>query len=190
MELVRPTLAMIPAYRDALERGFSPHNIDTEKVRLAQLAQIERDPAALIALCNDPEGEGPPFERADGTLRPRLPGITRWMWQEGAPGGSFLGAINLRWQNGTSELPPDVAGHIGYVVCEWHRGHGYAAKALQTILAEARAIGLTHLDLTAEESNRPSWRTIERAGGRKIGLFEGDSPHHPCSQALLYRIDL
>jgi len=190
MELVRPAFAMLPAYRDALVRGFSPHNIDTEKVRLEQLRQVDDDPAALIALTHDPEGKGPPFARPDGSLRPRLPGITRWMWQDGAEGGDFIGAINLRWQTGTSDLPPDVPGHIGYTVCEWHRSKGHATRALRLMLVEARARGLDHVELTTEEANRASQRTIEKAGGKIVGRFDAGDLHHPCAQALLWRIDL
>lgn len=186
MELVRPTMAMLPTYRDALERGFSPHNIDTEKVRLAQLAQLHSDPEGLVALMHDPDGLGPPFERPDGSLRPRLPGITRWMWED----GDFIGAINLRWQNGTSELPADVPGHIGYTVAEWHRRKGHATSALRQILPEAKARGLTYVELTAEEDNRGSRRTIEKAGGMCIGRFDAGDLHHPCAQTLLYRIEL
>lgn len=186
MELVLPAMAMLPAYRDALERGFSPHNINTEKVRLEQLDQIERDPEGLIALMDDPEGKGPPFTRSDGSLRPRLPGITRWMWES----DQFIGAINLRWQQGTSALPPDVPGHIGYTVAEWHRGQGHATKALTGILDEARARGLTYVELTTEDDNHASRRTIEKAGGTYVGRFDACDLHHPCAQALLYRIML
>jgi predicted acetyltransferase len=36
--------------------------------------------------------------------------------------GDFAGAINLRWQPGTAELPPHCLGHIGYGVVPWKRG--------------------------------------------------------------------
>ena len=186
MELVRPAPAMLPAYRDALERGFSPHNVNSETVRLEQLALIDNDPEGLIAMMDDPEGRGPPIARPDGSLRPRLPGITRWMWEN----AQFIGAINLRWQAGTSALPPDVPGHIGYTVCEWHRGGGHATKALLLMLEEARARGLKWVDLTAEDTNRASCRTIEKAGGRVIGRFDAGDLHHPCANTLLHRIEL
>lgn len=186
MELVRPTLAMLPEYRDALERGFSPHNVNTERVRLQQLAQLDSDPEGLIALMDDREGKGPPIEQEDGSFRPRLPGITRWMWED----GTFLGAINLRWQKGTSALPEGVPGHIGYTVARWHRGHGYATRALILICKEARDIGLEYVELTTEEGNTASRRTIEKVGGRIVGTFADGDRHHPCANTLLWRIDL
>ncbi|AKM11298.1 GNAT family N-acetyltransferase [Croceicoccus naphthovorans] len=188
MKLVRPTSAMLPAYRDALQRGFLPHN--TEQVRLEQLRQLDEDPYGLIALTHDPEGKGPPFVRPDGSQQARLPGITRWMWHDGADGGPFVGAINLRWQAGTSALPPKVPGHIGYTVCAWHRGKGHGTVALIAILAEAQQIGLDHVLLTVDEDNTASRRTIEKAGGACIGPFEAGALLHPDVSSLLYRIDL
>ena len=55
----------------------------------------------------------------------RLPGLTRWMWQDG-----FCGAINLRYEPGTTDLPPHVSGHIGYSVVPACRGRGCATRAL------------------------------------------------------------
>jgi len=177
---------MLPAYREALERGFSPHNVNTEKIRLEQLARIESDPDGLIAQMHDPDAKGPPIEQSDGTSRPRLPGVIRWMWQD----DDFIGAINLRWAAGTNALPPHVPGHIGYTVAEWHRGKGHATAALIAICEEARDISLQWVELTADEGNTASRRTIEKAGGRQIGVFAGDTPHHPCANTLLYRIEL
>lgn len=187
MEIVTPTLGRLAAYRIALERGFLPSNVDGEKMRRDHLAMIEREPAALVAQFDDPEGKAPPFEMADGSLRRRLPGITRWMWEDDA----FVGAINLRWQPGTSALPPGVPGHIGYVVAEWARRRGHATAALLAMCVEGRIRGLDYVELTTEEGNRPSQRTIEKAGGRIIGRFDDpDDLHHPCAKALLWRIDL
>lgn len=186
MELVRPTLAMLPEYRDALKCGFSPHNINTERVRQQQLEQIEEDPEGLIAVMHDPDGKGPPIEMPDGTLKPRLPGITRWMWED----GTFIGAINLRWAKGTSALPEGVPGHIGYTVAEWHRGKGYATRALIQICKEARDIGLEYVELTTDQDNIASQRTIEKVGGRVVGTFDAGDMHHPCHETLLWRIDL
>lgn len=186
MELVLPTMEMLPEYRDALEHGFAPHNINVERVRLQQLRMLDSDPEGLIALMDDREGKGPPIEQPDGSFKPRLPGITRWMWED----GTFLGSINLRWQNGTSQLPEGVPGHIGYTVAEWHRRKGYATRALILICKEARAIGLDYVELTTDEDNIASQRTIEKVGGRRIGTFAAGDLHHPCANTLLWRIDL
>jgi len=187
MELVTPSLDRLASYREALERGFHPSNVEGEKARTDHLAMIESEPAALVAQFDDPDGLASPFVLADGSLRRRLPGVTRWMWADGA----FVGAINLRWQKGASVLPPDVPGHIGYVVAQWARRQGHASAALILMCQEARQRGLEYVELTTEHGNRASQRTIEKAGGRNIGLFDdADLHHHPCSQTLLWRIDL
>jgi predicted acetyltransferase len=45
--------------------------------------------------------------------------------------GDFAGSISLRWQPGTTALPPHCLGHIGYSVVEWKRRRGYATEALR-----------------------------------------------------------
>ena len=47
----------------------------------------------------------------DGSLVPRLPVITRWMWD-----GQLCGSIYFRPQMGSTELPPHCLGHIGIEV--------------------------------------------------------------------------
>ena len=185
MELVVPGEAHLPSYRDALVRGFSPSNLEAEAVRLNELEAIAADPAEFLASMTDEAGDGPPFRQPDGSEHPRLPGITRWMWD-----GDFCGSINLRWQPGASELPDYVPGHIGYVVAEWKRRRGYATSALGLLLEDARERGLEYVLLTAEEANVPSQRTIEANGGTMIGRFDAGDLHHSCEKAWLYRIDL
>jgi len=177
---------MLDEYRAALEAGFTPGNVDPEGSRREHLAKLDDDPAGLLAELHDPQGLGPAFVRPDGTIQPRLPGYTRWMWHD----DGFAGAINLRWQPGTSDLPPGVPGHVGYVVDPRHRGRGFATQALRMIAEEARALGLVHIDLAAQADNLASIRTIEKAGGRQIGLFDAGDLHHPCSQSTLWRIML
>lgn len=73
----------------------------------------------------------------------------------------ICGVIGLRWQPGTSELPPYVMGHIGYSVVPWKRRRGYATRAL----AQARREGLTYVTITTDPGNAPSQRVIEANGG-------------------------
>jgi predicted acetyltransferase len=186
MELVVPAAEHLASYHDALERGFAPSNTDPEGSRAAEQAAIAADAETFLASLTDIEAKGAPFVRADGTEHARLPGFTRWIWDE----GDFCGSINLRWQTGTSELPEGVPGHIGYVVPEWKRRRGYASKALALVLDEARGIGLDYVLLTVDPSNTPSRAMVERAGGQDVGRFDAADLHHPCAQAILYRIDL
>ena len=115
---------------------------------------------------------------------PRLPGFHQWIWD-----GEFCGAISLRWQPGTTTLPPHCLGHIGYSVVEWKRNRGHATAALASILPEARAEGLPFVEITCDPENFASQRVIERNGGVLVERFikPAQFGHAP---GLRYRITL
>ena len=75
------------------------------------LSRIYADAAAFLASMEDREAKGPPVTLPDGSTARRLPGFKRWLWD-----GEFCGSIGLRWQPGTTALPPHCLGHIGYAV--------------------------------------------------------------------------
>jgi predicted acetyltransferase len=165
MELIRPAAEHLASYLDALRQGWSPN---TEHVGTDQAAidRVTRDPQRFVELCDDREAAGDPIELPDGTSVPRLPGLTRWMWD-----GEFAGAINLRWQPGTRELPPTCLGHIGYSVVPWRRRRGYATAALAAMLPIAAAEGLPVVDITTDLDNVASQRVIEANGGVLVERF-------------------
>ena len=118
--LLKPDTDHLPSYIEALERGWSPDNVRGKATADDQLERIARDAAAFVNTLDDSEGQGPPVTLPDGSMVPRLPGFNRWIWD-----GDFCGSINLRWQHGTSALPPHVLGHIGYAVVPWKQGRGW-----------------------------------------------------------------
>ncbi len=83
----------------------------------------------------------------------------------------FCGSIGFRWQPGTTDLPPYCLGHVGYSVVSWKRQRGYATRALQLLLQQARAEGLAHIELTTDADNLASRRVIEANGGALIERF-------------------
>jgi predicted acetyltransferase len=159
VHLVRPAAEHLSSYADALRRGWSP---DSQRPEAAyeELLRLEADPAAFLALQDDREAEGPPITLPDGTDVPRLPGFHLWMWD-----GEFSGEISLRWQRGTTALPPTCLGHVGYGVVPWKRMRGYATRALGLMLPLARDEGLPFVELTTEEGNIASQAVIEANGG-------------------------
>lgn len=181
--LVRPALEHLPSYQAALSRGWSPNNVRPEAAQ-EELQAIQLDPAAFVASLDDPLATGRPVVLPDGQQVPRLPGFARWIWD-----GEFVGSINLRWQNGTPELPPHCLGHIGYAVVPWKRGLGFATRALAELLPHARAVGLPYVDLTTDPENRPSQRVIESNGGWLVERFEKIGAYGGAA-SLRYRIDL
>ena len=184
VELKQPSLELLPAFADALNRGWSPDNVGGAVTAARMLKAIARDAAAFVALLDDREAKGAPIKLPDGTQARRLPGFNRWIWD-----GTFCGNIGFRWQNGTSELPPHVLGHIGYAVVPWKRGQGLATAALRLLLPEARALGLDHVELTTDPDNVPSQQAILSNGGRSIGLFR-KAEAYGGGESLRFRIDL
>ncbi len=151
---------------------------------MEELQAISRDAKAFLASLNDPGACGPDIQLPDGSSVKRLPSFRRWMWKDG-----FCGSIELRWQHGTNALPPTCQGHIGYSVVPWRRREGVATAALAALLPEARHVGLTAVDLTADPSNIASIRVIKANGGQLVE--RRDKMHvHGEGQELLYRIDL
>ena len=183
-ELVTPTLELLPGYRDALERGWSPDNVNLEKTARVHLARIAEDAPAFVASLTDPEASGAPIAMPDGTTRARLPSFFLWVWD-----GAFCGSFSLRWQNGTSELPDYCLGHIGYSIVSWKRQRGYATAGLRQVLIEAKKRNLDYVELTTEPNNRPSQKVILANGGRLIGPRRKIDAYGGAEE-LLWRIDL
>lgn len=163
--LAEPQLPMLPGYRAALAAAWSPRT--GRDVSAEQLAEIDAGADAFIEGLSDrwnADPQGRTYIDDDGTERVQLPRRVRWMWD-----GEFCGAINLRWQPGTDELPPHVFGHIGYSVVPWKRGHGFATRALRHMIEEAREVGLRTVELTTNPDNFASQRVIIKCGGESLG---------------------
>lgn len=182
--LVRPGPEHLPAYADALQRGWFPDNVRGPPAAAAQLDRIARDAAGFLNSLDDPEGRAPPHELPDGTLVQRLPGIIRWIWTD-----TFCGSIGLRWQAGTADLPPHVLGHIGFTIVPWRRREGLATRALALMLEEARRRGLPSVEITTTPDNLASQRVIETNGGVLVERFEKIAAYGG-GEALRYRIPL
>jgi predicted acetyltransferase len=120
----------------------------------------------------------------DGSTAPRIPGFRLWIWD-----GELCGVIGLRWLPGTSELPPYVLGHIGYVVVPWKRRRGYARAALGMMLVRARAEELDSVEITTDPDNLASRRVIEANGGVLVATFTKPAQYGSVP-GLRYRIDL
>ena len=153
MQLVVPSMDLLPSYVAALETGWSPNNV--HNVSAEQLASIRENAVAFIVGLSM---QGGTITLPDGRMVPKLPFIARWMWD-----GEFCGSISLRWQEGTDVLPAHVLGHIGYAVVPWKRGRGYATQALQEILHEARSVGLRRVEITTDPDNAASRSNSRKA---------------------------
>jgi len=184
MHLVRPTKDHLASYVAALERGWSADNVRGIDAAREELTKIEIDPEAFIASLEDREAKGAPIKLPDGSFAVRIPGIRRWLWD-----GEFAGSIGLRWQPGTTALPPTCLGHIGYAVVPWKQGKGYAKRALELLLPEAAAEGLPFVEITTDPENIASQRVILANGGILVEEFT-KPPQFDGKPCLRYRIAL
>jgi predicted acetyltransferase len=183
MQLIRPTNIHLESYVAALERGWSPDNMRPEAAQ-DELAKIQTDAAGFLSGMEDREAKGSPITLPDGTKVKRLPGFTRWLWD-----GEFCGSINLRWQDGTPELPPHCLGHIGYAVVPWKQRLGYATLALAQMLPEAKSIGLPYVEITTDLENTTSQKVIVANSGKLIEHFT-KAPQYGSKPSLRFRIAL
>jgi predicted acetyltransferase len=183
MDLVRPAERHLASYADALRRGWSP---DTQRAAAGaeDLKRIVASPATFLSEQIDPDGRGPPVTLPDGSVVPRLPSFRLWMWDD-----DFCGSISLRWQPGTTNLPPHCLGHIGYSVVPWKRRRGYATRSLALILPLAREQALPFVELTTDADNIPSQRVILHNGGTLVEQFVKPASHGGAP-ALRFQIPL
>lgn len=171
MQLVFPSDEYLASYVRALEQGWSPDTLRPEAGQ-EELAAIRLDPADFLRHQLDRDPRGRTIILPDGSEVPRLPGYRKWMWD-----GEFCGVIGFRWQPGTAELPPYCPGHIGFSVVPWKRRKGYATRALQMLLPEAKAEGLPYVELTTAADNVGSQRVIQKNGGRLVERFFKQATH-------------
>jgi predicted acetyltransferase len=181
MDLVWPAAQYLPGYVHALRQGWSPDNLRPQAA-LDDLARIAEDPDRFLSEQVDREAKGPSITLPDGSTVPRLPGYSRWMWD-----GEFCGSIGFRWQPGTTELPPYCLGHVGFSVVPWKRRRGYATRALQLLLPQAREEGLAYIDLTTNSDNIASRRVIEANGGKLVERFRKPAAYGGA-ESLRFRI--
>jgi predicted acetyltransferase len=184
VELIRPSRSHLSSYVLALERGWSADNIRGDVAAREELEQIRADADAFLTALEDREGRGPPVKLPDGSSVKRLPGFRRWLWD-----GEFSGSIGMRWQLGTTALPPHCLGHIGYAVVPWKQGQGYGKEALRLMLIEAQSTGLEFVEITTDLDNVASRRVIEANGGVLFEHFT-KPPAFGSKPGVRYRVVL
>jgi len=135
------------------------------------------DRAPLVG--DDPQLPAPPSDLASGAVTLRLDRVVPsdpsrgyvpyYHFQILTAEGTDVGHINFRV--GSTDHVRLYAGHIGFMVHEQFRGHGYARQACEAISPLVRAVSSTVL-ITCNPDNLPSRRTIERLGAQFIDEVE------------------
>lgn len=90
-------------------------------------------------------------------------------------GGAIVGRLNIRHR--LNENLEKRGGHVGYAVAEKYRGKGYATEILKQGLAHSsNKLGLKEVLVTCADTNVPSWKIIERHGGKlENKIFDTES---------------
>lgn len=78
-------------------------------------------------------------------------------------GDEFVGRLSILHE--LNDALRVEGGHIGYDTVQSFRGRGVATEMLRQALPVARALGLTEVLLTCDDTNAASIRVIERNGG-------------------------
>jgi predicted acetyltransferase len=174
-QLTWPSLELLPHFQAALERGWSRNNVTPERTRLQDLEKIHTDPQAFVASLVSLSGGGADVQLPDGSYVPRLPGYTRWVFNQDGGEIEFVGTINLRYLPGTSELPHYCLGHVGYAIVTWRQGRGAATFALKQLMVDAQSmghlVGLAYLEVTTQPDNLASQTVITRCGGQLVERY-------------------
>lgn len=159
--LVKPSVAYAESWAAAVEEfvadGTAMHGSGLWHLEDPLAAGIDRVVEDLQRM-EDPEHAHPPT---------RVPCSYFWIVAD----DEFVGYLAMRHE--LNDWLLNEGGHIGYSVRPSRRRQGHAVRALALALAEARAIGLDRVLVTADEENRPSWRAIEANGGVQEDSREG-----------------
>jgi predicted acetyltransferase len=91
------------------------------------------------------------------------PGRVRETFLVAAIDQAIVGRTSIRHE--LNAFLATVGGHIGYVVRQDYRGHGYATEILRKSLAVAHDAGIRPVLITCDDDNTASARAIERCGG-------------------------
>ncbi len=154
MRVVRQELRLVPpaeVYRESFLQALGEFQHEGLPWWTGgDLATIERDFAGFVAT-----------KLADATRRTAtfVPATHLWAVTE----ERFAGRISIRHEL-TATLRIE-GGHIGYDTVPSFRGRGVATEMLRQALPVARALGLTEVLVTCDDTNAASIRVIEKNGG-------------------------
>lgn len=187
LTIIKPNVSHIPSYLEALHRGFHDLPIGTLHIDIQKkIEEIKNTPDDFLNLFDDSDARALPYLLPDQTVAYAVPSKRRWIWHEHY---KYCGSISLRWQNNTTDLPPHLLGHIGYVVAPWVWNLGLATNALKEMLKLAKEIGLPFVQIVTNLDNLPSQRVVIKNGGILISQFTKPAMYGP-KPALRYQINL
>lgn len=154
-KLVRPALAHMASFVDAMREGYSRDTLRAETPQT--IAAIADAPDWFLRQLHNPPTT---VVLPDGTLGPRVPETQLWYVE----GKEFLGSVSVR--HSLTPMLEQWGGHIGYAVRPSAWGRGHASAMLAGMLDHVREnLPLERVTLTANLNNPASIRVIEKNGG-------------------------
>ena len=78
--------------------------------------------------------------------------------------GKIIGRLSLR--HTLNDYLRRRGGHIGYAVAKRFRQKGYATEMVSQGLGFCKSLGIHEVMVTCADENTPSWKIIERFGGK------------------------
>lgn len=150
--LIAPNAAYAQSYADALAEGLgeapaTQYEIDWIREDFADWLRAENDMTRRIVT-------------PDGTEVARVPFTNFWL----VAGQEFIGRINIRHH--LNSYLEQEGGHVGYAIRTSARGKGYGHMILRLALPELKKLGISKALITCDDTNAPSARIIEKAGGK------------------------
>jgi RimJ/RimL family protein N-acetyltransferase len=108
--------------------------------------------------------------------------------------GTLIGKCGLARIDGSAGAPDAIKGqvHVGWTLRADCWGHGYAREAAEAMLGLAfERFGLATVFGQTSESNRASWRLMERLGMRRCADLDYPDPDYPPQHnpTMVYRLD-
>ncbi|ABC91348.1 hypothetical conserved protein [Rhizobium etli CFN 42] len=107
--LLAPDLENLSGFEAALAAGWSPdpRRAGDQAYIGGELQRLRQDKLKFL------DDLSPGDSQRTVSPSPRTV-LLFWIWD-----GEFCGSINLRFLQGTEQLPPEVSGHVGYSVVPW-----------------------------------------------------------------------
>jgi predicted acetyltransferase len=148
LELVRPN----EKYRETFLRALREFRAEGLAWWIGGDLEIaERDFVAFVAK-----------KLADASTRTEMHVPATHLWAV-SDEEELVGRLSIRHE--LSEALRVEGGHIGYDTVPSFRGRGVASEMLRQALPTARALGLSEVLITCDDTNAASIRVIERNGG-------------------------
>lgn len=150
MRLVELTLEMEVVYQKFLS------DLDREQMGMAQRWLFEHKDEPFPELVKKLQDWSVGRQIKEG----RVPCSTLFLV---ADDGKILGKVSFRHE--LNDYLRKIGGHIGYIIISDERGKGHGTLMLKLTLERAKALGLSRVLVTCDQSNIASAKVIENNGG-------------------------